>query len=233
MKRLIGLLAFACIGGIASAAPFDWLEYNQTNGSALENGTYTPDSGAGTATLQFDNGWIKNSGPDARHLGFYFGWMWVSATQDEAAANYTPLLWDNATQRFHTDSFGGQAGHSLDVQVEFLNIPTTSISLATVGNADGSAEGHASWAFDAGATPIAPLSSWTPQFVDLGVLAPGEQKDFGVKFTHTFGVASDVDNFWYYQYWGETVATPVPEPATMAVLGLGALGMLRRKRSAK
>jgi hypothetical protein len=228
MKLTIGLLAFACLLSAANASGYNWLEYNSVEGSPLENGTYTPDPGAGIATLEFSDSWIKNTGSETKEIGFFFAWMWVSAVADPANSDYQPLAWDNATQRFHTDTFGGQAGHTLDVQVEFLSIPTSSISLATVGNADGSGDGHGSWAFGAGAPEIAPPSSWTPQFINLGFLAPGEQTNFGLRFTHTFGVATDVNDFQAYQYWGQTVAA-VPEPASMAVLAVGALAVLRRR----
>ena len=229
MKRSIGLLGLLCACGFASAAPYEWRDYFSVEGSPLDSGIYTP--GATSSTLEFDNAWIKNTGPDTVALGFYFGWMWVTNAPTGTNADYIPLEWNNATQTFHTDNFGA-AGHTLDVKVEFLGIGSSYLPLSTVGNVDATGPGYASWAFGPGATPIAPDASWNVPFVDLGPLAPGQQRDFGLKFTQTFGDAADVNNFWGYEYWGQN-AVPVPEPATLAILGLGAVGVLRRRRASK
>jgi len=229
MKRSIGLLALLCACGVATATPYDWLEYNAVQGSPLDNGTYT--AGATSSTLEFDNAWIKNTGPTSQDIGFYFAWMWVTDTPTGTDADYIPLAWNNATQTFHTDNFSAP-GHTLDVKVEFEGISSTFLPLSTVGNETGTGPGYAPWGFSPTAPVIAPDSSWSVPFVDLGVLAPGDQKNFGLKFTQTFNHADDVNKFWGYEYWGQNVvpANPVPEPATMAILGIGAMTLLRRRK---
>jgi len=99
-----------------------------------------------------------------------------------------------------------------------------------------------SWKFDGVQNKNTNTIGWTNNNKSNS-LSPGESFDFKLgSFAATGAVltgyhvrvngnlAGGGDTFFAY---GPTVPAPVPEPATIAVLGLGAAALLRRKKAAK
>ncbi|HWA83749.1 MAG TPA: PEP-CTERM sorting domain-containing protein, partial [Fimbriimonadaceae bacterium] len=68
--------------------------------------------------------------------------------------------------------------------------------------------------------------------------SPGSASGFDALQTvfvqaYSFGDATHTGNGGYSVYWDNISAQPVPEPATLAVIGLGLLGVIRRRKARK
>lgn len=226
MNRL--LVISALIAAFASARA-DWLSnWEPSTGTVHYGGVIFDVTVSGSSDVQLSGNFNLNLDANSADL---------SDTTEEVAVYYKP-----GTYLGNVATDGSNFGAWTLLGTGTANVAGDgNRSLLSLGNAlilnQGSTYGFAIFALDGGATGIgyrsgtgavtaAPQNSFNDGYLTL---SGGIAKGFGLA-TNPFAVhnGSSTQRLWA----GEIEYAPVPEPATLAALALGAVALIRRRKKA-
>ena len=172
----------------------------------------------GTASFSGSADWIGSAEGDRATGGTSF-YLYYTAPVDSDAGTYTSMMDLGEFTGARLAGSGGMTGYSSAVVQLYMRTSPDAQNART-------------WTINLGATTGDINFDLTTGYTDLGTFDPTHVGEYGLWFDYSGGVTDIGTGSASFDYNASLFEFTVPEPASLSLLGLGAVALMSRRRRA-